>query len=263
MVKVVDSHHKVLVHWAEYRRSLGTSPRLVTLDHHTDTSKPFRRYIQQNDLVAKSLRSNHLGSDFSFTAKDQELCFNQIQNDLLTIMDFNNPRSIDMAIEKLNNDEHIIAAIKSDIISSALVIAHNASNTDLSTYLEHKIICRSVNEIPDGLGNLAIGKLKLDSDSVLESEFLDNSIAEFNKILESNNEENFLQTPYILDIDLDYFNTFKSIEPSNSQCFESLVQGAGLVTIATEPEYVKSCALESGLTSAYLLDKLINMIPSA
>lgn len=219
MQNVVDSHHKVLLSWAEYRSGLSTAPRLITLDHHTDTSPPFRNFIKKN----------HASSDFS-----------SVQSECLKRIDFMNLKSVSEAIEKLNNDEHIVAAIKTDIISSAFVLAHNAANTNLEVYKEHKIACRTV----------------LDHDTTLESSLLDETFLEFNKILKENSEDSLFTSPYILDIDLDYFNTFKSIDPDDAKTFKTLIKNAGLITVATEPEYVEGCALDKGLTSDFLLNTL-------
>ncbi len=146
------------------------------------------------------------------------------------------------------NDEHIVAAIKSNIISSALVIAHNATDTDLATYNEHKIICRSVDRKPNSKQ-----LEKSDYDGVLESAFLHEMVDSFNKLLIEAKESVLDKKSYILDIDLDYFNTFNSIAPKDSRYFKMLVQNAGLLTVATEPEYVRSCARDVGLNSEGLL----------
>ena len=219
MVEAVDSHQYALLAWAKYRQNLNVAPRLITLDHHTDTSSPFRRFIKKN-----------------YNTKE----FLNVQSQLLESIDFMNLNSVAEAIEKLNNDEHIVTAIKTGVISSAFVLAHNAANTDFEIYKEHKIACRTA----------------LDHNLVLESSLLDETVCEFNKILKENSEEALLTEPYILDIDLDYFNTFKSIDPDDSKTFNNLIRNAGLITIATEPIYVKSCALDEGLTSDFLLKTL-------
>ncbi len=243
-VEVVDSHHKVLLAWAEFRKTLSSPPRLITLDHHTDTSPPFRHFIRK---IFKE-------EDVPFDIKSEE--FKVAQNQYLKSINFMNKETVIEAVKKLNNDEHIVAAIKTDIISSALVIAHNAANTDLEVYKEHKIICRTVNEVLSEKG-----KLRPDYDSVLESFLIDRSLSSFDKTLREANEELLLsEEPFILDIDLDYFNTFKSIQPKDSTSFKELVRKAKLVTVATEPEYVEKCAVDSGLDSKYLLDRFINFL---
>lgn len=158
--------------WAQYRSKLNVAPNLLTLDHHTDTSKPFRNYLKLNP--------------------------NESEANLLAKIDYKNSSSIVGAIEKLSNDEHVVTAIKSDIISSAFVIAHNARDTDLDVYSEHKIECRSVGT--------------KQSDLVLESDFLEEKISSF---------DNFsIDRPFIFDIDLDYFNTSKSVLPNDSTYFK-------------------------------------------
>jgi hypothetical protein len=234
---IVDSHHKVLPGWAEYRKTLAQPPRLITLDYHTDTSKPFRRFLKktygdslENDSRARGL----LGS-----------------------MDFKSPDSMNNAVKHLNNDEHIMAAIMSGIISSAFVVAHSARDTDLATYGEFKVMCRAID--PDPQSRKVERFL---CDQVLESAFLKDKIESLNKDLMQLGEVALFDAPYILDIDLDYFNTLKSVQPENADMFRSMVQRAGLISVATEPDYVNHCSLDQGLTSDILLSNLMTLIQS-
>lgn len=237
MLKIVDSHHKVLTYWADYRKSLKEAPQLITFDHHTDTSPPFRKII----------------NELSPNKED----FLQLQKEHLDKVDFKQTQSIITAIENLNNDEHIITAIKTDIIHSAFVLAHNAQTTDLDTYKEHRVVCHSVEEVD----HEKFGKIP-NHNTVLESHTINKALLHFNQILGENSEEPLLSKNFILDIDLDYFNTFDSLEPKSVEKFIELTEKAGLITIATEPDYVKTCAIDNGLSSDYLLKKVIALIPS-
>lgn len=235
---IVDRHNKVLPAWAEYRRSLSSAPRLITLDHHTDTSRPFRSF----------LRKQHGNS----------LTLQQIQQEsqhMLSQMNFNSPEQILKAVEKIDNDEHIVAAIQTDIISDALIIAHNAKDTDLQTYREHRILCKAVDDLQGG-GQVT----RADCDRVLESDFLSTRFQSFSQSLLELNRPLLDDVPYILDLDLDYFNTRKSISPQDSTFFRRLSKRAGLITIATEPSYVAHCALDPELDSQLILKELMSLI---
>jgi hypothetical protein len=73
-------------------------------------------------------------------------------------------------------------------------------------------------------------------------------------------------TPYILDIDLDVFNTRAAISPPRSDLFRRLIHHAELITIAREKDCVENlgnCCLEPGLTAQYLETLLLEHIESA
>ncbi len=230
-VHIVVDHHKALRAWAQFRSQLAVAPRLITLDHHTDTSRPFRNHLR---AVAPTADHERLRAAW------------------LSEIDFRHPDTVVEAIEKLSNDEHIVTAIESNIISGAFVVAHNAKDTDLQTYAEHRIMCRAVSQ------NLqSYEASREDCDKVIESQFLDAILENFSQALASAAEPAVLEAPYILDIDLDYFNTFASVAPADANVLRNLARGAGLITIATEPEHVEACALDAHLTSDHLLTKLL------
>jgi len=231
---VVQAHHHVLPAWAQYRASLPGAPRLITLDHHTDTSRPFRNLLQAEHAAEKH---------------------EQLRTQWLTAIDFQKPETVTEAVRLLGNDEHIVTAIKADIISSAFVVAHNARDTDLPTYREHKIMCRTVNM---NLNSYDVSRA--DCDKVIDSRFLDEVCKGFTHALSEIHEAPLPGGPYILDIDLDYFNTFASVAPKDASVLRELARGAGLVTIATEPAHVQACRLDEALTDEFLLARLLTLL---
>lgn len=185
------------------------APRLVTLDHHTDTSAPFRAYLKQHPQERAA--------------------------DLLAALRFADDASVATALTKLAHDEHVVTALRTDVLSSACVLAQNAMNTDAACLAQHRIICHEVRDDQ--------------WDRVLESDVLDEAIARFDALL----GEPLLDSAYILDIDLDYFKTFAAITPKDATTFRRLAQGARLITVATEPDFVRRCAVDAGLNSDLLL----------
>lgn len=233
---IVDSHHLALEAWANYRAQFKTSPRLFTLDHHTDTSAPMRSFLKKN---------------FFLTETDANS-----QRDLwLSEVDYKKVETVKNIIKKLSHDEHIVTALKTDILNSALIIAHNAYDTEISVYDEHKIICLGVDRKPFSQ-SLSVS----DCDVVLESHFLEKMVELFDASLAIRNEKKLFDEPYIFDIDLDYLNTFKSVKPKNSTFLKKLATHAGLITIATESEHVRLCALDKDLTADYLLKNLLRLL---
>ena len=157
-------------------------------------------------------------------------------------------------METINNDEHIVAAIGADIIRSAFVIAHNAADTDQEIYLEHKIICRGVDEYQ------CAGRMRPQPDNVLEADFLARRLQDFDEILKALDEPLLRDAPFILDIDLDYFNTLRAVRPNAPDLIQMLAQEAGLLTVATEPSFVTHCAVEPGVTWTRLLSDLKSLL---
>lgn len=94
---------------------------------------------------------------------------------------------------------------------------------------------------------------RADRDAVLESEYLEERLQFVEDVCRSTGIPSMFDEPFILDIDLDYFNTRRGACPTDSAVFKDLVRRAGLITIAREPGCVVSCQLEGeGLTADWL-----------
>jgi hypothetical protein len=174
----------------------------------------------------------------------------QLSQQLVAQLDQSDAHTIEDAMETLGNDEHVVTAIGADIIRSAFVIAHKAADTTQDIYLEHKIICRGVDEYQ------CAGRVRPRPDNVLEADFLAKRLRDFDDILRALNEPLLRDAPFILDIDLDYFNTLRAVCPDSPELIRELAQEAMLLTVATEPKFVTHCAVEPGVTWARLLDDL-------
>ena len=239
-VIVVEHHHEVLPHWAAFRRTQQVAPRLLTLDHHTDTSRPFRRHLRRQARAQRQTLTSEM---------EQEL-----SRQLVAQLDFTDPLTIETAMETLGNDEHVVAAIGADIIRSAFVIAHNAADTDEDIYLEHKIICRGVDEYHHA------GRTRPQPNNVLETDFLTKRLQDFDELVRQLDEPGLRNGHFILDIDLDYFNTLRAVRPDAPEMIRTLAKEAALLTVATEPSYVTHCAVEPGVTWMKLLDELRDLL---
>jgi hypothetical protein len=178
----------------------------------------------------------------------------QLSQQLVAQLDHSDARTIEAAMETLGNDEHVVAAIGADIIRSAFVIAHNAADTTQDIYLEHKIICRGVDEY------LRAGRARPQPDNVLEADFLARRLRDFDDILKTLDEPLLRDAPFILDIDLDYFNTLRAVRPDAPELIRALAREAALLTVATEPEFVTHCAVEPGVTWTRLLADLRSVL---
>lgn len=285
-IYIVEDHHHVLEPWAIYRER-NTAPILVTLDHHTDWRSAF---LNHSALQIEGDNDEVNAHRVAF----RKNCIDEINyNDLNTV------RS---AIGNLKHDEHIDAAIKSSIIEKALVISYDAHRDDPMSFKESKrieefystpaILARMRGEIfevqaPEGCPDSENGIYILDPkcwigdqpehpaphnddckkphyDQAIESIYLEDKLNTINEMIPGLIENNQFTQDYILDIDLDYFHTLKSIQPDNYDIIYSLIRNAKIITIATEHNCVENLKYENEqINSESLLDALLNHIEQA
>ncbi|MES5896759.1 UPF0489 family protein [Bacillus cereus group sp. RP43] len=285
-IYIVEHHHHVLEPWAIYRER-NAAPILVTLDHHTDCHSAFLKH---------SARQIEGDSD---EVNTHRVAFRKNCIDEINYNDLNTVRS---AIGNLKHDEHIDAAIKSNIIERALVINYDAHKDDPMSFKESKrieecystpaILARMRGEIfevqaPEGYPESENSIYILDKkcwigdqtehpaphnddckkphyDQAIESIYLEDKLNTINEMIPGLIENNQFTQDYILDIDLDYFHTLKSIQPDNYDTIYNLIRNAKIITIATEPICVENLKYgNEQINSESLLDALLNHIEQA
>lgn len=280
-IYIVEQHHCVLLPWARERRGLVSAPVLLSLDHHTDHRPPFLKSLiyLSNDADTESTRREWLDA-----------------------ISFENDASVRDAIMRLSHDEHITTATNANILAAAFSInfqtfADRPPSNEERAYGESMAIEQCLARHEKGLSHpdkpprpftylctedrvYAIGsgcfpgcpKAPHDDDCVrdlyhaaLETTFLDRQLGVLHEIGVSTGLcKDLWATPFILDIDLDYFHTAKSVSPLDVSSFTRLVRAAICITIARESGCVLSERMDGeNITSDWLLDQLFRKIETA
>lgn len=152
--------------------------------------------------------------------------------------------SINKAIELLHHDEHIDYALQTGIINQSIIIAHTNSNVPRNS----KITLLTDNFLTD--------------DIPLNSPILYDY---FSAALEDDFLSKFIKTPpnspYILDIDLDYFKTYNSLTPKNYSIFRRLLKNAQLITISREEIWLNLLSFEKPpINSDFVITQLQKLL---
>ena len=267
-VFTVDSHHQALLPWSIIRRRLSSAPNLITLDHHTDTHPPFLGYIY--------LKYESQGEDFDRDASTRA--------SLLQEISWRNEDSVRTAISRLQYDEHIHTATRTDILNYAFVIqlidSYGTQSIELERYEKENPWTyqwgRKYPQRPFPPFTYAQPEGKT---FIIPSSFKC-SVDEYSRVLEGGNLSNLLQiagemaqsveilkleaTRYILDIDLDFFHTNKAIEPDDPSVFHRLIRNAEAITIAVEEGCTLNLQIDGeGISVQTLLQKLDGHIAMA
>lgn len=109
-VYIFENHATAFAAWSDYRRKVDSPPNLITLDTHTDTMTAFRNYL--------CWEIN--GIPDNLDEKSEEMC---------SRIDYCSDESVKDAVEKLQHDEQIDAAIKAGILNFAFVISYERAET--------------------------------------------------------------------------------------------------------------------------------------
>lgn len=262
---IAESHHHMLLPWAKVKRENKSEELLlISFDHHTDTIEPFLRYCQNDEDKMRQLVER---------------------------IKYDDDTSVEKAIEKLRNDEHIKAAIQSGILYKALIISHSNAFDDIPESIEEEERMKKVKNMDKEYfeaiisGNYGITPRKKRhyreadiymppflpegmfeyggeyDDVVLEDCFLKEKMVTLSRMCPNIfDKKGLIKYKYILDIDLDYFHTMKSINPKSNDIFSSLVKGATAITIAKESACVKYVRTDERVTSEVLLKRLLAIL---
>jgi hypothetical protein len=236
-VFVFERHSDAIIPWALTRRELSNAPALVTFDQHTDTLAPFLRwgYYKSERIL-----------DFDSQDKFME--------ERLAQVDFCSDLSISSAAKDLWHDEHIRAAMGAGVIGESFVIAFNSVSSAQRV--------EGIHYLPS-LCYYGCAKLPHDdecarthADLAIDDDHLEPLLAEcsvFQAMLESDDS-------MVLDIDLDYFRTLRSLSPGSSRVFRSLASRAVCITIATEPMCVENGRFDDEVDLDWALNALLTIL---
>ena len=238
-IGIEEEHHHVLKYWIDYTLESSSVPYLITIDHHVDTLSAFNKYgwfniRKENDMSVKELQ------------RVKQVVQKLIEDINLKDLSF---------LQNLKHDEHIDFALKKNIVSKSFVISHSReselrdmNNEDIYYIIRSSCYIGCNKTIHDDECNRKI------YDTCIESEFLQDAL---------NNIPVEYKENYILDIDLDYFHTIKSLDPSSKDVFYDLIKNAKIITIAKESKWVNDTKLDDEIDSEYILDKLLEHIKIA
>ncbi len=267
-VYIVEDHSVALKAWAVTREKFDQPLVLLTLDKHTDTHPALVKHAYS--------KSQESGRDRT-----------QIIKELLGATHWNDLESINSLLPCVRNDEHIATAIDLGILEAAFVLSFNETNPTASieydalfsapmAYLFHK-----KDELPprphnykrpfDGVFylpnncelNCGIHSHACERrlcDAAIETWLLSDRISFADEMIRSIGHQNFYDSPYILDLDMDYFRTEKASQPDDAAEFLKLARGAVAISIATEPLYVESERLDSTVTAEANLEAILKLL---
>lgn len=250
-IYIVDDHSEAFIPWGQLYATKSTKSNLITLDHHTDTLKAFRRHIFFRVEPSKYKDINYL---------------QEVENILENLKPTSNESLKDTA-EKIRNDEQIDAAIKAGILNYAFVISFSQS---IDVPQIGMLPSNHIFEIATRCWTGCDQKIHTDectipqADEAIESRFLDRHLEVVNQMTKVVGIDDIFTEPYILDIDLDFFHTRKALTPDDDTTFRKLIRNAEIITIAKEPSFVEDLWLDDiDVPPNWHLQKVLEIIEKA
>lgn len=266
-IYTVKSHHFAMLPWAIEKARTGTQINLVTFDYHTDTHKPF------------------LSHACSIAGCENYEKNKEIRCEMMDAISAGELSLVESAISDLNNDEHILTALGARIIENGFVFCFSHSNGLWKNIFDSELDKDGPQKrrtygnafIPDPGCYVGCKAKPHDQDCVrphrnqaIERIFLERQFEAAKNLFERqcNERIGITEVPFILDIDLDYFTTKKSLEPTDPSLFHEVMDKSLAITVALEPNYVDNIREEqmlegSGFSSEYIYEKIKTHIERA
>ncbi len=276
-VALFDEHHYALLPWCVWANTQKEPVRLLSMDYHTDKHAAFLRFSFDGTDPSRA----DLG--LSIARRHRQKRLKALSND---------EGSVVTAIADLRHDEHIDAALRCGILDIAFVISkedqgylQSAEQINFDKKWRRKRIpwwmqgIQEPRQTEHSIYNIPQSRLvilendvrSIDDqdgrearDDVLESSFLRHRLSRIDRICETGGVPKLFDHPFILDIDLDTFNTRKAVNPDDAVVLYDLIRRAIGITIAREPGCVTELQLEGeGLSSEWLETRVLEHIERA
>lgn len=244
-VFIFASHATAIRAW--FKQAKESKLNLITFDEHTDTFPPLLRY-RNSQLGYKDKELINILDNFKERFSDEGLRKLLLAGGYLQCKKEENGYGIDTC--KLWNDEHITTAMMLGIINEAFICCDTSDDPSCNIdsvrvsnlyknihYLEKAFQVDTISSNHEGDSPKSLQELGY----IYQLREKNISDARLNTLYESGLK---LITPYILDIDLDYFRDISVLDyPLETyRAFGDLVNLADCITIATEPDYVKEAS---------------------
>jgi len=232
---IVNKHHEVLKHWQKIKPN-----NVFCIDYHTDTKDAFLVYLFQQLTNRGVLPTNNQNKFDKQSKQEKEKLYNNYYKN----------KNIERVIECLENDEFIDFALESEIVKDTVyVYGATIINNHHKIMSNPKIYQYTPKQLFENNQNY---------DYIIDDKLLDQPINWL-----KNKKPDFFDD-FVLDIDLDVFNTTKSLKPKNTECFSFLFTKAKAITIAIEMDYWQENWIDSKKqTIDDTLNQLLELINSS
>ncbi len=279
-VYTFDDHATAFEIWATERSNTQQPLRVISFDYHTDARSAF-----------------HM--EFSQIPESENISYAEYAGEILNKFNYRNHETVVKVKSHLKHDEHIDAAIRTEIVDVAFVISRECTGTPSHQelfYLAQQQQCMLTKalgyvaseptmpvrpytySVPANRIFLVEAKcpsecikrphdddcFRISCDLAIEADYLIERLRNVEEMGVAVSKSNVLREPYILDIDLDYFQTEQSVNPHDPTQFHAIIQRASAITIALEPSCVRALRLNGeNITSDFLLNQVMQHIRTA